>query len=322
MTDRQKWLEWRHKGIGSSDAPIIHGVSEYMTRFELGEQKLADKVVEQEENFVQRIGNQFEPIARQKLAALYNMEHGTNETFEPRALQMKDLDFMRSSLDGSTQAGDVIAEFKFQSKPYELNSTLTTGQIRHHDVLDERLPITSVNQEMRCRVKYSYWIQVQHQLLVSGAKKCIFGSFDGESLHTCEIFPDTEFMKLHLSLCVEFWNLVLAKKSQPISGDDYKEMRAKGIKGKVQKWKRLKVMLEETETQMEELRAEILAVAEQENHPRLTCDGIRIVKYPGNKGSVNWQAAFIASKSSLDPNKFRKADGKPFWKLEIERGEK
>ena len=249
-------------------------------------------------------------VARTKLAALYNMEHGTSETFAPTVLEMARarLHARASCSIGRSLDGRIIAEFKFMSKPVtDQKKELTEGQKKHVAVLKGEIP-------------ENYWIQVQHALhRVSGAEKCIFGSFDGETLHTCEILPDTEFMKLHLEACSAFWNFVLAKKAPPLTGEDYKELRVKGAKGKIQKWKRLKKLADDTETQMEEIRAEILALAEQEKHPRLSCDGVRIVKYPGNAGSTDWKAAFIASKSSLDPNKFKKADGKPFWKMEIEK---
>ena len=35
----EEWLDWRKKGIGSSDAPIIMGVSPWKTPFELWEEK-------------------------------------------------------------------------------------------------------------------------------------------------------------------------------------------------------------------------------------------------------------------------------------------
>jgi putative phage-type endonuclease len=320
--NRNDWLKWRHGGIGSSEAAIVHDVSEWSTRYELGEIKRGPCPPETPANFAQEKGNAREPIARARFSAEYNIEHGTDEDFEPRCVEVEELPFMRASLDGSSKDGKVIAEFKTMSDAPTPGKALTPGQQKHVDVLNGDLPLTA--REGRCRVPLIYFIQIQHQLLISGAERCFFVSFDGETHTSCEILPDVNFLKGHIDLCTEFWMLVLSGKPQPISERDYKELRVKGMAGKVQKWKRLKLRASEIEDQMEALRTEILAVAEKDGHPRLRCSGISIVKQAGRAGSMDWQKAYSTladlakGVASIEIEKYKKPDGKSFYKMEIE----
>lgn len=301
MSDRLEWLRWRQKGIGASDAAALHGKSPYVTRHELGEQKLAKEIREQEDNFVTRLGNELEPIARQKFAALYNMEHGTNEVFEPRRVEMAELPFIRASLDGASSDLKTLVEFKFMSKPREHGKSLTLGQQKHMDVLNGTVP-------------EHYRIQVQHQLLVTGADVCHFASFDGESLHTCKVFPDVDFLKKHIDLCVEFWELVIAGKSQPIGIEDFKELR--GAAKIAQRWKQLTVRAKEIEAEIAVLREKLIELSD---HPRMICSGVKIMKCEGRKGSIDWQKAFLATGQPEEAaESFRKLDGAPFYKLSFE----
>lgn len=282
MEDRNDWLRWRRTGIGSSDAPILHGISEYATVHDLFEQKIdTGPIVEQEDNFVTRLGNEMEPKARVRFAALYSIEKMRDEEFAPRKLEMKDLPFMKASLDGASKDLTEIVELKYMSKPPLDTKALTPGQIKHQNVLVETLPTTSANGE-DCRVPYAYWMQVQHQLLVSGARVCYFTSFDGESLHHCEIFPDVEFMKLHLAKCAEFWNRVQCLTPPPLTQADYKEVRVKGAKGHIQKWKHLAVLRDEIEGQMADVEDIIIGLSAVllEKNTRLSLDGVDVSSTP------------------------------------------
>jgi putative phage-type endonuclease len=322
--DRNEWLAWRHLGLGSSDASAVHGVSPWMTRYDLYEVKIQPEYVERETSFVQRVGNEMEIIARVKLAAMYNMEHGTDETFAPRRVQMKDLPFMKASLDGSTHDGSVIAEFKYQSKPAAPGTAyedMTPGQQAHQNVLNDKLPVTSSNSEIACRVPYYYWVQIIHQLTVSSAKYCIFASFDGSTLNECIVEPDLKFMEYHIEKCVDFWKMVLDKTPPELTADDYKELRVKGAKGKIQKWKQLNALLKDTTSQIEELRAEIIAMVD---HPRMMCDGVRIVHMPGNQGAIDYprilgipEVMRAMTAVGVEVDKVRKPNGKPYYKMEL-----
>lgn len=292
MTDRDEWLEWRKKGIGSSDAACVWGKSPYKTRHELGEEKRGKDIRESKTNWAMNKGNELEPIARQKLAALLNIENGTDETFDAKIVVMKDYPFMRASLDGCSKDGSVIAEFKFMGK--EKHLAVLKGEIPEH-----------------------YRIQVMHQLLVSGADYCWFASFDGETLHTHKIERDASFMVDHLELCKEFWSLVEQDKPQPISDDDFKTIRVKGATALAYGWKQIKRQIEELEAKEEEMRNELIKLAD---HPRCKIDDVRIISYPGNRGTIDYTKVMKLPEISslgIDLEQFRKPNGKPYHKVEI-----
>lgn len=245
---REEWLRWRQTGIGSSDAPIIHGISKYATPRQLWEGKLAEKFKEEESNFVLQMGNDLEPKARARFAALWNLENfpppGEEETFEPRRVQMQDLPFMLASLDGASKDLETIIEIKFMSRPsVDDPNKLTPGKVKHLDVLDETLPITAF-EGYRCRVPYMYWIQIQHQLAVTGAKRCFFISYEPApvegtpvSMNSCEVLPDVKFMESHIYRCCNFWEHVLHKSPPALVVADYKKLKVAGAKALAQKYR-------------------------------------------------------------------------------------
>src|SRR5574343_1105455 len=216
--ERSEWLKNRRAGIGSSDAAAVHGLSPYSTAYELWQEKTSTDITEEPSSFVMSKGNEFEPIARAKFAALHNIENFTEETFEPANLEMASLPFMKASLDGWSSDKRIVVEFKYQ------------GVAEHARTGDSTLTVKE-------RVRLHYWIQVQHQLLVSGADFAWFVSYNGESLTMVKIEPDLEFMRLHLTKCETFWTLVEAKVPPPLTLDDYSSLKAKGATALVREWK-------------------------------------------------------------------------------------
>lgn len=305
MGDRSEWLAWRQKGIGASDAAALYDAHPYMTKKELYKVKRQKDFKEDTSNqFVKDRGNNLEPIARARFEAIYNIENGTQETFEPKRVEIKDLDFIRASLDGCSKDGTVLAEFKFMSKPIEKGKELTKGQTAHVEVLKGAVP-------------HHYWIQMQHQLLASGASKCYFVSFDGESLHSTCVIPDIEFQKKHIAVCTEFWKSVQDGTEPEASADDVVSIDDKEMKAKCKRWKTLKCKLDEIEKEMEELRNDVL---QNVTHPHSVCAGVVFTRVAGRAGAVDYKKIMalpdvIALKINVD--KYKKPDGKESWKMEV-----
>lgn len=187
MEDRQKWLEWRRMGLGSSDAPIVRGVSKWKKPHALFLEKISTEPIKEETSFVMERGNQLEPIARQKFAAKWNILHDCDEDFAAQTVTMEDLPFMRASLDGISKSGDIIIEIKFQ------------GAQPHADTKEGRVPV-------------HYYPQLQHGLLVSGAKVCMFISINADhEIAVAEVFRNEEYMSEHIRACADFWEKVQQK---------------------------------------------------------------------------------------------------------------
>jgi putative phage-type endonuclease len=288
--ERAAWLRWRKFGIGSSDAASIHGASPYKSRLELYEEKVADTVEDSPSNFVQQKGIDLEPIARTKFSANWNIERGTEETFEPKLIENE---FMRASLDGSSLDGSTIIEIKFQG--VEAHRRASEGIIE----------------------KRHYWIQIQHAMLVSGASVAYLVSIDEEqTIHSVEVLPDPEFQKLHIEECAKFWDCVTTKTPPPLTDEDYFNVRSVEIKKKVQEWKRLSIEIDRLDTMKEVLREQIIA---ELKHPRNKCMGVRICKIPGRAGAIDWQKAFVENVTGVDPKKYQKPAGRESWRMEVEK---
>ena len=159
-----EWHEFRAQHLNASDAPAMMGESPYKTRDALLREKATGVVAEVSSETQRRFddGHRFEALARPLAEKIIGEELypvvGSNGKFS-------------ASFDGMTMLGDVIFEHK------TLNAALAVINP------DDRLPL-------------HYRIQMEHQLMVSGAEKCLFmaSKWDGgdqliESRHWW-YFPD------------------------------------------------------------------------------------------------------------------------------------
>ena len=137
-----KWHEFRAQHLNASDAPAMMGESPYKTRDALLREKAAGIIAEVSSETQRRFddGHRFEALARPLAEKIIGEELypvvGSNGKFA-------------ASFDGMTMFGEVIFEHK------TLNAALAAIDP------DEQLPLY-------------YRIQMEHQLMVSGAEKCLF----------------------------------------------------------------------------------------------------------------------------------------------------
>ena len=137
-----EWHEFRTQHLNASDAPAMMGGSPYKTRDALLREKATGVVAEASSETQRRFddGHRFEALARPLAEKIIGEELypvvGSNGRFA-------------ASFDGMTMLGDVIFEHK------TLNAALAVIDP------DDQLPL-------------HYRIQMEHQLMVSGAEKCLF----------------------------------------------------------------------------------------------------------------------------------------------------
>lgn len=162
----QEWLELRASHNTASEAPAMLGESKYTTRDELLAQK-ASQVQPEIDADTQRIfdnGHKYEAAAR-----LFAEEIIGEDLYPATGTEAIDDIPMLASFDGITMLEDVIWEHK------SLN-----------DNLRECLP--------KGEIPLMYRIQMQQQLMVSGAEKCLFMASDGtrENMLYCWYEGDDE----------------------------------------------------------------------------------------------------------------------------------
>ena len=174
IQNSEEWYVWRKGGIGSSDAPIIMGISPYKSPLMLYQEKIDGSISETKASYIQEKGHRLEPKAR----ALLEIDLGI--TLPAKTIQWDEPNYFRASLDGYNENEKVIAEFKYVGKEKE--------EIPKH-----------------------YYCQMQYQLLITGAKKCYYVAYDCDksenvTLHPVkEVLPDLEYQKRISEKCIKFW---------------------------------------------------------------------------------------------------------------------
>ena len=172
-----EWLEARRSGIGASDAPIILGMSPYMTAHDLFLEKIGKKRPKKGTVAMDR-GNDLETAAR----SYYELKSG--KEFPPETMEDEELPYLRCSLDGRCE--NEILEIKCPGLK-NFVSYRQKGIPSHHN------------------------IQVQHQLMVSNAEVCIYWVFSGAYGFEYKIYPDFTLIKKIRELECIFWARVVEK---------------------------------------------------------------------------------------------------------------
>jgi putative phage-type endonuclease len=175
-----EWLEFRTRHIGSSDAPIIMGVSKFCTIDELILEKRGVKSNKPANDYILNKGHKMEARARH----LFELELGSS--IEPGVYESEKYPFLAASLDGLLE-DQTIWEHKLVGKAdFE---TVKSG---------------------KCLGKY--FPQLQHQMLVTGLKNAIFAVSIENDLKEYEyayitVNRDDDYIlnKLVPSL-IEFWS--------------------------------------------------------------------------------------------------------------------
>jgi len=195
--DRLTWLNWRHSGIGSSDASVIMDVSRFKSREELRVEKSQPFTGEDQANsYIKERGNRIETLVRTVMEG----KHG--HTYAPMNCIHDAFEFMRASLDGISPDQKTIMEIKLLSTVNPVNiNTSTPGYQKWIGVAKGIVP-------------EEYYPQVQHQLMITGAERCWFvgckeergnSSITEQHLSVCEVLPNKEYIEQLAKKEFEFW---------------------------------------------------------------------------------------------------------------------
>lgn len=196
--DRTQWLNWRHQGIGSSDACVIMGESRFKKYDVLLTEKVAPVFGEDQANpYIKDRGNRIEKLVRD----FFEKEMGT--TFSAMNTESTFFPFQRASLDGITPDKRTIIEIKLLSSvnPSNINKQ-AAGYVKWEKAFYEGI------------VPREYYPQLQHQLMVTGAEKCLFLGFKEtkgreevmkESLAMIEVLPDEAYINEMAFKQYDFW---------------------------------------------------------------------------------------------------------------------
>lgn len=173
----KEWLQWRHKGIGASDVPIIMGVSPYKKAYRLFEEKIQDEPPVNVSNWAMEKGNQKEPIARAKMEIILGM------TLTPKLIEHHTHLFLRFSSDGLNVDHKINIEVKYVGENFQdecpekyipqvqfqsslLGPDWTNYYVQINDKNEIRYFIVPIDP-VYCRVMFAtvadFWDQVQNK---------------------------------------------------------------------------------------------------------------------------------------------------------------
>lgn len=272
-----KWLSWRKTVITATDCPAIMGSSPWSTAYKCWQKKLG-LVEEQKSNEAMERGKRLEPEAR----AQFSERFGIN--MNSVVVESDEFDFLGASLDGLSDCGKYIVEIK------------CGGWNLHKQALDGHIP------------PY-YRHQIQHQLLVTGAEKAFYYSYDGKQGVCIEVNPDRGFKEGFLPKAREFWRCVAFAEPPPLEDSDYKDMSDEP-KWRIysEKYRKVSEQIKSLEQVKEDYRQELLTLCEDKN---CTGNGVKALKMV-LKGRVAYDE--IPEIKNVDLDKYRKGSTTT-WKI-------
>jgi len=173
----EAWREWRHKGIGASDASSIMGENRFKSAAQLLQEKRGP-ARDFGQNAAMARGTELEPEARR----LYVTKTGRD--VRPACLQSTRYDWLRASIDGLATNHDAVVEIKCGQSAYRTASQ--TG----------------------CVPDY-YYGQMQHILAVAGLDSLDFWCYwPGYPTLLIPVPRNVAYIERLLSKELEFWHHV------------------------------------------------------------------------------------------------------------------
>jgi putative phage-type endonuclease len=131
------WREWRHNGIGASDAATIMGKNQYKSSAELLQEKRGP-VRDAGQNAAMSRGTELEPEARRLYIAK------TGKDVRPACLQSTKFDWLRASLDGLAVNHDSVVEIKCGQSAYRRTAQTNSVPVYYYGQMQHILAVTGL----------------------------------------------------------------------------------------------------------------------------------------------------------------------------------
>lgn len=251
----KEWLDYRKGGIGSSDAPIILGLSDYKTPYQLWLEKIGS-APESAGNFVTDLGHKFEPYVREDL----NLKKDLN--LSAAIAQHSEHPWLRATLDGLDEENKVFCEIKMM------------GKASFDTVVRESKP------------HKSHYAQMMHQYLVTGYEHAFYSAYylntefnKIEEIYHRPVFRCDHFIKKYFEKAEEFWGYVETKTPPPLSDRDYLLIESEEAKCFAEEFVKAKTVFDKTKKELEFYKAKLLSLS---NHPRVQVGNVLIKKGKAN----------------------------------------
>lgn len=248
-----EWLDYRRSRFNASESAAVLGLNPWQTPYQLWLEKTGKS--QTKPNAAMLRGTELEPLAR----AAYEQETGL--VMQPVVLEAGNYS---ASLDGMTLEGDLVLEIKcpMRGAQSDLWQSVCAGQLPEH-----------------------YQVQVQHQLMVSGAATAHLWVFDGSRGQLLEVGRDEALIERIQSGWEAFAPYLdkdtpppLSERDTLVRADDLWAEAAKTYLSARSAW-------EAASEQMESARNSIVALAQ---HPKTAGAGVTVTRY-WKQGSVDYK---------------------------------
>jgi putative phage-type endonuclease len=188
-SDRETWLEARRHGVGASESAILLGASQWGSPRQIYEEKIGGDVEPVEETEQMRLGKLLEGVILDEVARRADVTIAEKQ----RLLVSSEHHFMLGTPDAITSDG----------KPVEVKN-MSFG-------FDEA--------EWSEAIPFKYQIQVQHQMILTGAKCALFGAliYGGRILWEW-VQEDQALQRQIVAACRAFWTCVERREPPPSVG--------------------------------------------------------------------------------------------------------
>ena len=273
----QEWLSWRKTVITATDASIILGNNPWDSPYRCWQRKLG-LIEDKKSNEAMERGKRLEPEARAQFIDKYGID------MTPVVVESSEFEFLGASLDGISVLGNELLEIKCGG--YKLHEMASKGEIPEY-----------------------YRDQMQHQLLVTGAEKCFYYSYDGKDGICIEVLPDPQFIHKFMPKAREFWKCVAFSEPPALQDSDYKDMSNEPAwKGFALEYRKLNEQIKNLEETKESYRKELLKLCGDQN---CLGEGLKVLKT-----IVRGRVAYddIPEIKGIDLDKYRKSSTTT-WKI-------
>ena len=248
-----EWHRHRAKSRNASETPAVMGLSPFQTPYQLWLLKTGR--AEQKVTAPMQRGTELEPAAR----AAYELQ--TGHIMEP--LVMQDGEYS-ASLDGITLAGDLILEIKcpYKGAASPLWQSVVAGEVPEY-----------------------YGWQIEHQLMVSGAKLAHLWVFDGSQGILLEIAARPERWDLIRSAWDQFVQYLDSDTPPPLTERDSRVREDEIWSQAAARYLAAKNQAEVSTAALDEAKAALVALS---SHPSESGAGVSVSQF-FKRGNVDYK---------------------------------
>lgn len=280
-----EWHAHRRNHANASEAGCVMNCSPWKPDSWLQLWRIKNGQDEIVQNHAMRRGIEREAITRQWASEKYRID------FQP-AVVVDDDGWMSASLDGISPDGSVILEVKNTSNTSDTWKAALIG-----------------------RIEPNYLAQVQEQLLVSVAIRCLFVVDNGiDTPIAIHVISDPEYQELLIHEWKRFWTHMTDFSPPETGANDITPMDGPEWAVAVSQYRVANVCLKDAEKASEEARKALVAMC-GENHACQGC-GLR-VRQNYRRGSVEYSK--VPELAGIDLNRYRK-DGSVVWTINEIKG--